>query len=155
MHNEHIWVTKHNIEHLLSQNRIIAVGTTVMRTIESLYWYGVKILLGHTEFFIRKEDPYELDPVSKQEALQAVLNHMTNEGLTKIGGQTEIFIYPGYEFRLCSGLITNYHLPGSTLILLVAALIGKDWKEVYAEALQNKYRFLSYGDSSLLIPRNI
>jgi S-adenosylmethionine:tRNA ribosyltransferase-isomerase len=72
--------------------------------------------------------------------------------LNQLGGQTEIFLYPGYTFRMCDGLITNYHMPNSTLILLVAAFIGNDWRKVYQEALENNYRFLSYGDSSLLIP---
>ncbi len=152
MHNEKIWVSKENISHILSSEKLIVVGTTAMRTIESLYWYGVKILGNDSEFFISKEDPYQLQPVSKEQSLNAVLDHMTKNGLDRIGGQTEIFIYPGYTFRLCKGLVTNYHLPGSTLILLVAAFVGKDWRKIYGEALSNNYRFLSYGDSSLLIP---
>ncbi|MCL4164742.1 UNVERIFIED_CONTAM: hypothetical protein GTU68_024897, partial [Idotea baltica] len=80
---------------------------------------------------------------------------MDNQNLTKWMGQTEIFIMPGYEFKLCKGLITNYHMPETTLILLVAALIGEDWREVYQAALDENYRFLSYGDSSLLLPKKI
>ena len=76
---------------------------------------------------------------------------MKKTGVEKLGGQTEIFIYPGYDFQICDGLVTNYHLPGSTLILLVASFIGDDWKKVYQSALENNYRFLSYGDSSLLM----
>jgi S-adenosylmethionine:tRNA ribosyltransferase-isomerase len=152
MHNEQIWITQENIGHILKTNHLIAVGTTTMRTIESVYWYGVKLLGGDQEFFIQKEDPYSLQPVSKEEALWAVLNHMEHLGLTKLGGFTEIFIYPGYDFKLCNGLITNYHLPGSTLMLLVAAFIGEDWRNVYEEALNKDYRFLSYGDSSFLVP---
>ena len=75
---------------------------------------------------------------------------MDQQKLDHIVGETEIFIFPGYTFRLCKGLITNYHQPGSTLILLVAALVGEDWKQIYKEALDNNYRFLSYGDSSIL-----
>ncbi len=152
MHNEKIWITKENIEHIISVDKLITVGTTAMRTIESLYWYGVKILNGETEFFIKRDDAYELQPVSKEDSLKAVLNYMTKRDLEKIGGQTEIFIYPGYTFKLCYGLVTNYHLPASTLILLVAAFVGDNWKVIYKEALSNDYRFLSYGDSSFLIP---
>ncbi|MEO6684728.1 MAG: S-adenosylmethionine:tRNA ribosyltransferase-isomerase, partial [Dyadobacter sp.] len=75
---------------------------------------------------------------------------MDAQNLNEIVGETEIFIFPGYKFRLCKGLVTNYHQPGSTLILLVAALVGEDWKLIYKEAMDNGYRFLSYGDSSLL-----
>ena len=152
MHNEKLWITKANILHILSGKKIIAVGTTAMRTIESLYWYGVKILNNDPDFFISKENPYQLQPVTRENALNAVLDLMSKKGLDRIGGQTEIFIYPGYTFRLCDGLVTNYHLPGSTLILLVAAFVGNDWRKIYQEALSNDYRFLSYGDSSILIP---
>lgn len=153
MHNEKIWVTKENIVNILSTKMIIAVGTTAVRTIESLYWYGVRIINNEHEFHITKEDPYKLAPVSKENSLNAVLEYMSSNGLERIGGQTEIFMYPGYTFQLCDGLITNYHLPGSTLILLVSAFVGDDWKKIYEEALTNDYRFLSYGDSSLLIPK--
>lgn len=152
MHNEQIWVTKENIENLLDASKIIAVGTTSMRTIESLYWFGVKLHNQTTNFFIDKNDPYTLNPIDRKKSLEYVHNFMAKSGIEKIGGQTEIFIYPGYKFRMCDGLITNYHLPGSTLILLVAAFIGDDWKEVYRSALENNYRFLSYGDSSFLLP---
>ncbi|MEP5613977.1 MAG: S-adenosylmethionine:tRNA ribosyltransferase-isomerase [Cyclobacteriaceae bacterium] len=152
MHNEQIWISRQNVEHLLTSDKVIAVGTTSMRTIESLYWFGVQLLNGNEDFFIRKEDAYTLQPVSKEESLQAVLNYMSKYSIISLQGQTEIFIYPGYEFRLCEGLVTNFHLPGSTLILLVAAFIGEDWRKVYENALVNDYRFLSYGDSSLLLP---
>lgn len=152
MHSEHIWITKQTVKKLLKASPIIAGGTTTMRTLESLYWFGVKLLSGDKNFHIMKNDPYQLKWASKQEALNAVLSFMESRSLTKIGGQTEIFLYPGYSFRICQGLITNYHLPGSTLILLVAAFIGQDWKKVYQEAINRNYRFLSYGDSSLLLP---
>jgi len=151
MHNEQIWVSKQNVEHLLSAEKVIAVGTTSMRTLESLYWYGVKLVNGRSDFFVDKNDPYSLNPINRADALNAVLDRMEKAGVDKLGGQTEIFIYPGYEFQVCDGLVTNYHLPGSTLILLVASFIGDDWKKVYQSALSNNYRFLSYGDSSLLI----
>ncbi len=151
MHNEQVWISKGNIENLLNHKTAIAVGTTSMRTMESLYWYGVKLLQGEEKFFINKNDPYHLKKENRNKALTAILSHMDRHGVDKIGGKTEIFIYPGYEFQICDGLITNYHLPGSTLILLIAAFIGEDWRKVYEEALANDYRFLSYGDSSLLL----
>ncbi len=155
MHSEEIIITKANIENLLESNFVVAVGTTSMRTLESLYWYGVKLLKGETEFKIHKLDPYQTKKEAiptKQKALQAVLSFMEMHGFNSLTGQTEIFIFPGYEFKICNALITNFHLPGSTLILLVAAFIGERWREVYNEAIANDYRFLSYGDTSLLIP---
>lgn len=152
MHNEQIWVSKQNIKNLMAANKIIAVGTTSMRTMESLYWFGIKLLQGQKDFFIDKNDPYTLAPLDRKTSLTAVLKHLDENGLERIGGQTEIFIYPGYNFQICDGLVTNYHLPGSTLILLVASFIGEDWRKVYESALENNYRFLSYGDSSLLLP---
>lgn len=151
MHNEQIWISKQNIENLLRAKKVIAVGTTSMRTLESLYWYGVKLANNQSDFFIDKNDPYKYQSIDKTKALEAVLSQMTTSNVDKIGGQTEIFIYPGYQFQICDGLITNYHLPGSTLILLVASFIGEDWRKVYNEALKKDYRFLSYGDSSLLL----
>lgn len=156
MHSEQVVVTSDNINALLSNDQVIAVGTTSMRTLESLYWYGVKILLKKdTEFKIEKLLPYEFKDSAlpkPQEAFMAIRQWMQQKNLDTIIGHTEIFIFPGYKFKVCKGLITNYHLPGSTLILLVAAFIGEDWRKVYKEALENQYRFLSYGDSSLLIP---
>ncbi|GAB4229993.1 MAG: S-adenosylmethionine:tRNA ribosyltransferase-isomerase [Ekhidna sp.] len=152
MHNEQIWVSRENVNNLLNAEKTIAVGTTAMRTLESLYWFGAKLASGETNFHITKEDPYRLKKVSKRQSLEAVLDYMHKMGSKKIGGQTEIFIYPGYAFRICEGLITNYHLPGSTLILLVAAFVGSDWRNIYKEAIAQHYQFLSYGDSSLLIP---
>jgi len=154
MHEEQIYVTRHNIKRMLDSNEIIAVGTTSMRTLESLYWYGVSLLGGRSdEFVVNQEDPYGHDDLpERDEALKKVLAHMDQSGRTSISGKTGIYIRPGYRFRLCNGLITNFHLPQSTLILLVAAFIGEDWMKVYKEALANDYRFLSYGDSSLLLP---
>lgn len=152
MHNEQVWIQRDTIESLLSSKQTIAVGTTSMRTLESLYWFGVRLHHGKEDFYIHQVDPYGMKPIAKQAALQNVLRFMDLKQLSQLGGQTEIFLYPGYTFRMCDGLITNYHMPNSTLILLVAAFIGDDWRKVYKEALQNDYRFLSYGDSSLLIP---
>lgn len=152
MHNEQVWIQKQTVEALRSSTQTIAVGTTSMRTLESLYWYGVRLESGKADFYIRKEDPYELKAIDKNTALQNVLDYMDQHQMDHIGGQTEIFLYPGYSFQVCDGLVTNFHMPGSTLILLIAAFIGEDWRKVYQSALDNGYRFLSYGDSSLLIP---
>jgi S-adenosylmethionine:tRNA ribosyltransferase-isomerase len=155
MHSEQVVITRKTIEYLINTDRpVVAVGTTSMRTLESLYWFGVALLDNpESEFIIHQEDPYrkELLP-DKLQALNAVLSYMKMHTLETLVGNTSIFIYPGYTFKICNALITNFHLPGSTLILLVAAFIGDDWKKVYSSALENNYRFLSYGDSSLLIP---
>ncbi|UII30558.1 S-adenosylmethionine:tRNA ribosyltransferase-isomerase [Fulvivirga ulvae] len=156
MHSEQVVITMKNIDALLENPKVVAVGTTSMRTLESLYWYGVKILLKNdTGFNIEKLLPYQFEGSalpSAHEAFVAVKKLMTETNRQTLIGHTEIFIFPGYEFKVCKGLITNYHLPGSTLILLVAAFIGENWKKIYEEALNNDYRFLSYGDSSLLWP---
>ncbi len=157
MHNEQIVFTKKNIEVLLENiENTIPVGTTSMRALESLYWYGVKLTKDFSStFFIGKLDPYQSPAESlpsTELALRTILAKMEASGETEITGETEIFIFPGYQFKICKGIITNYHQPESTLILLIAALIGEDWRKVYAEAMANDYRFLSYGDSSLLLP---
>ena len=156
MHSEQVIVSMENLNSIIENDQVIAVGTTSMRTLESLYWYGVKLLKTEsTEFLIEKLFPYQFKNEalpSAKESMQAIKELMIKQGVDKISGHTEIFIFPGYEFRVCKGLITNYHLPGSTLVLLVAAFIGEDWRKVYQQALDNNYRFLSYGDSSLLIP---
>lgn len=157
MQNEQMVFSKRNIQNLLNhRNKIICVGTTSLRALESLYWFGAGLILHQLEKFdIEKLFPYtfkEEDLPSKEEALSAVLDYMKIAKLTQLVGETRIFIYPSYNFRICEGLITNYHLPKSTLILLVAAFIGEEWKKIYREAINNDYRFLSYGDSSLLLP---
>ncbi len=155
MHNETMQVAVSLVESLLTAHPVIAVGTTSMRTLESLYWWGVKLIKNPAAgFHIEKLFPYQqTKPLpTRQQALQAVLAYAQSKHLQELTGDTEIFIFPGYKFKVCDGLITNFHQPGSTLILLVAAFIGHDWKNIYAHALQNNYRFLSFGDSSLLIP---
>ena len=159
MHNEQLIFSKKNIEKLLQHTgNIIPVGTTSMRSLESLYWYGVKLLGGgDTHFSIAKLVAYETEAknIDVKDALQAVLQLMQQHNLTHIEGNTEILIMPGYTFKMCKGLITNFHQPDSTLILLVAAFIGEDWRMVYDYALTNDFRFLSYGDSSLLLPSSV
>ncbi|MHA7129325.1 S-adenosylmethionine:tRNA ribosyltransferase-isomerase [Algoriphagus namhaensis] len=154
MHSEQIIVTKATIQALLkSLGAVVAVGTTSIRTLESLYWYGVKLLENKgEEFQIAKLFPYEnrTSLPSPTESLERVLQHMDKMGADSLMGETEIFIFPGYEYQMVRALITNFHQPGSTLILLIATILGEDWKKVYQEALERDYRFLSYGDSSLL-----
>lgn len=155
MHYEQVTINRQTLDNLVnSQRMIIGVGTTSMRTLESVYWFGIKLLRNpEAEFNITQHDPYELPgSISTIDALKAVTAYMDSKELKSLTGTTSIFIYPGYPFRICRGLITNFHQPGSTLMLLVAAFIGKSWKEVYSQALAQGYRFLSYGDSSLLVP---
>ena len=156
MHREQVVVERSVIEKLLAPGRrVIAVGTTAMRTLESIYWYGVRLCKDpNATFSISSFEPYENDaPPRVSQSLKAILDMFDRNRLTRIVGDTAIYIVPGYQFKVCNALITNFHQPGSTLLLLIAAFIGKDWKSVYQEALSNNYRFLSYGDSSLLIPR--
>ncbi|MEP1088677.1 S-adenosylmethionine:tRNA ribosyltransferase-isomerase [Algoriphagus sp.] len=154
MHSEQIHVNRETVEKiLLDLEHVVAVGTTSVRTLESLYWYGVKLLEKKgTELKIDKLFPYEVREIlpSAKASYGAILSYMKEMELDTIMGTTEIFIFPGYEFKIVKGLITNFHQPGSTLILLIATILGEDWKRVYGEALENDYRFLSYGDSSLL-----
>ena len=155
MHNEQVVISKQNLENLLENlGNIIPVGTTSMRTLESVYWYGVKLISDKSSpFFIEKLYPYQHKILpTAEESLKAILEKMVANNETEITGETEIFIFPSYEFKLCKGIITNYHQPESTLILLIAALIGENWRRVYEEAMTKDYRFLSYGDSSLLLP---
>ena len=156
MHNEQVVIHRKTIINLLQENKlVIPVGTTSMRTLESIYWYGAKLLRNKEEqFVILQDDPYTItDPPNRKDALQAVLSHMAEQNMDSLIGETSIYIMPGYTFRICQALITNFHQPGSTLILLVAAFVGDDWKKIYNEALAHDYRFLSYGDSSLLFPQ--
>jgi S-adenosylmethionine:tRNA ribosyltransferase-isomerase len=157
MHEEQIVVTRENLENMLTREKfIVAVGTTSMRTLESVYWYGAKLLSDpESEFNIGQQDAYTLPAPSRDEAIQAVLRVMDKKESDHLTGETSIYIKPGYAFKICQGLITNFHQPGSTLLLLVAAFVGNDWRKVYEEALKNDYRFLSYGDSSLLLPNDL
>lgn len=155
MHNEKIYVTADHIKTLLESDFVISVGTTSMRTLESLFWYGQLLQNdSNAPFNVNKLSPYEHhEPLlTKEQALLNVLEYMDKKQIKVLKGETEIFIFPGYSFKICDGLITNFHQPGSTLILLVAAFIGDDWKKIYQHALANDYRFLSYGDSSILLP---
>ena len=157
MHCEHFSVSRETIKDLLAfHGRIIAVGTTTVRTLESLYWLGVKTLhntySGDTGFFTGQWEPYKGgNDISVQESLTSLLKTMNRNETNVLHASTEIMIIPGYKFRMIKGMVTNFHQPGSTLLLLVSAWIGDEWKRLYNFALDNGLRFLSYGDSSLLI----
>ncbi len=157
MHAEWIEVTSEMIKQLANSlnKKIIAVGTTSLRTLESLYWIGNKLVNGQQPdmqgIAINQWEPYERNPTAPaNDALDALLIWMQVNNLDKLVTRTRILIAPGYTFRIINGLITNFHQPQSTLLLLVAALIGEDWRKVYDYAMNNNYRFLSYGDGSLL-----
>jgi S-adenosylmethionine:tRNA ribosyltransferase-isomerase len=154
MHAEKMYFTEENIRNLIQHNEtIIPVGTTSMRSLESLYWFGVGLINKKLDTFkIPQYFPYENETtINKSIALTAVLDFMNIHNVETLEGLTSIYIVPGYQFRMCDGIITNFHQPGSTLMLLIAALIGDTWKDVYQVALNSDYRFLSYGDSSLLL----
>jgi S-adenosylmethionine:tRNA ribosyltransferase-isomerase len=141
-----------------SSSPIVAVGTTSLRTLESLYWMGVKAKqnpqIEAAQIQINQWEPYDAEiSYSAAEALEALITWMAKNNLLRMLTKTGILIAPGYKLRIADGLITNFHQPGSTLLLLVAALVGNDWKAIYNYAMVNDFRFLSYGDGSLLWAR--
>lgn len=161
MHAEWIDVSKENIQNINghTDKNIIAVGTTSLRTIESLYWLGVKsvidrnsLVINHDSVQLLQWEVYDLAEknIPVKEALLSLLSWMDDNNLNRLVTKTQILIAPGYPFKIANGLITNFHQPQSTLLLLVAALIGNNWRKVYDYALMNDFRFLSYGDGSLL-----
>jgi len=160
MHAEWIDVSAETIHQLIenSKNEIIAVGTTALRTLESLFWMGVKASINPNaqlaELMIHQWDVYEAPlnncVLNTQAALEALIDWMKKNNCDRILSQTQILIAPAYQYRVVKAIVTNFHQPQSTLLLLVAAAIGEDWKKVYQHALTNDYRFLSYGDGSLL-----
>jgi S-adenosylmethionine:tRNA ribosyltransferase-isomerase len=159
MHEEFIEVDADTIENLISalQEPVIAVGTTSLRTLETLYWLGLKVSqfenIGAPDLYLDQGYPYRQNthpPV--REALNYLLKWIRRQPEKKLTTKTQLFIVPGYSFKIVRGLITNFHQPNSTLLLLVAALIGPDWKSVYSWALDHEYRFLSYGDGCLFLP---
>ncbi len=133
---------------------IICVGTTSLRTVESLYWIGVKLLQQDDSLLsLSQWECYSLPQnISRNDALNALIDYLKKNNITKAVAKTQIIIAPGYTLRIANGIVTNFHQPKSTLLLLIAAIIGDNWKAVYKHALENNYRFLSYGDSSLLMP---
>ena len=161
MHTETVAVKRQTIEKLLAhEGRAIAVGTTSVRTLESLYYMGLKVMqnpdVKEEELHVGQWEPYgaELNEkcVGASEALRALLGWMDRNGLTTLHSSTQIIIVPGYEYKIVKMLITNFHQPQSTLLLLVSAFVKGDWRKIYDYALSHDFRFLSYGDSSVLIP---
>ena len=155
MHTEHIQVERSFIEKITNcKTKIIAVGTTSIRTLESMYWMGAKVNSNpKTEpekLKIAQWEPYLMNTIlSREQAFSSLLNYMDKNNLEQIDSSTQVIILPGYSFRVIDGMITNFHQPKSTLLLLISAYLGNDWREIYDHALKNKYRFLSYGDSNL------
>ena len=154
MHSEFISVKRSTIERLIAHGgRAVAVGTTSVRTLESLYYLGVRAYNHQPLTEVEQWEPYETSPsLTAVEALEALLAWMDENGHDVLHTSTRIIIVPGYSYHIVERLITNFHQPQSTLLLLVSALIGNDWHKVYDYALSHEFRFLSYGDSSILIP---
>jgi len=157
MHVESVLVKRELLKSLYKTDyqKIIPVGTTSMRTLESIYWYGVKLsVFGKASFSIDQWDPYHEKfniNISHKESVSKVLDHMDHNGIDELHGETRLIIIPGYRYRMAGGLITNFHMPGSTLLLLVAAMVGDNWRKIYQYALDHQFRFLSYGDSCLFL----
>ena len=158
MHTEYISVSKHTIEKLIAHNgKAIAVGTTSVRTLESLYYIGVLISHNpdatqdelHVQQWMPYEDKNDLTPV---EALQQILDYLNRHEMEALHSSTQIIIAPGYTYKIVKKMVTNFHQPQSTLLLLVSAFVNGNWRRIYDYALGHDFRFLSYGDSSLLIP---
>lgn len=157
MHREEVRIpitTMLELHGRLGKAPIVAVGTTALRTIESLYWHGVKVMNGSAgeRLDIDQWEPYDRgsEMIPPVEALQAAIDHTRSLGRDYCSGSTRLLIAPGYEFKFIDGLVTNFHQPQSTLLLLVEAFVGTDRRLIYDHALNNGYRFLSYGDGSLL-----
>ncbi|WP_281643605.1 S-adenosylmethionine:tRNA ribosyltransferase-isomerase [Bacteroides zoogleoformans] len=161
MHTEYISVSRSTLEKLIMHGgKAIAVGTTSVRTLESLYHIGVTLLNNpeatEEELHVRQWQPYEMQDAASAipaiEALQAVLSYLERHGMDALHTSTQIILAPGYEYQIVKAMITNFHQPQSTLLLLVSAFVQGDWRRIYDYALSHDFRFLSYGDSSLLIP---
>jgi S-adenosylmethionine:tRNA ribosyltransferase-isomerase len=155
MHTEHIAVRRETIEKLIRyEGKAIAVGTTSVRTLESLYYMGILAMQGKEDLHVEQWMPYESDTkgIDTCQALSALLEYMDKRNIDVLHSSTLIIIAPGYDFHIVRVMITNFHQPQSTLLLLVSAFVKGDWHSIYDYALANDFRFLSYGDSSILIP---
>ena len=163
MHTEHITISLPTVEKILEsagdkpegKGNIIAVGTTSVRTLESFYWLGVKLLEGQESCdFLGQWESYDLPQhYSLRESFSALKEFMIKNTVGRILASTQIIIVPGYSMRVIDALVTNFHQPRSTLLLLISAVVGEDWKKIYNYAMDNDFRFLSYGDSSLLFKK--
>lgn len=157
MHEEYIEVRLSLLEKLMEAGGVVAVGTTSVRTLESLYFLGEKVLenpqISPDELHVEQWQPYTREhTLATEEALQALVDYLKKHGLDVLHAHTQIMIAPGYVFRVVKAIVTNFHQPKSTLLLLVSAFVKGNWRKIYDYALEHDFRFLSYGDSSLLIP---
>ena len=152
MHREPFTVKKAFLEDIAGSGRkVVAVGTTSVRTLESLYYIGVSCIENGTPADVGQWDPYTREyGYTTEEALQAIVSYLDAEGLDELNAGTRIIIVPGFRFRIVDMLVTNFHQPQSTLLLLISAFVNGDWKKIYDFALSHGFRFLSYGDSSIL-----
>lgn len=151
MHREYFEVTLHSLNQIINNKVRVAVGTTSLRVLESLYWIGVQFANNKNGLLVTKMEPYEVtSTLSYEESMEHIKTYMKTTGIVTLQASTEIMILPHYVPRSVTALITNFHLPESTLLMLIASVVGDSWKAIYTEALQNYFRFLSYGDSSLL-----
>lgn len=151
MHKEHFEVGFTTLQKLIDKPMRVAVGTTSLRVLESLYWIGVQLSKADTRLIVNKLEPYEVVAnMTYQAAIEHILHYMNTKNMVILQAATEIMILPHYKPKSISALVTNFHLPESTLLLLIASVVGAEWKYIYEEALKMDYRFLSYGDSSLL-----
>ena len=152
MHREPFVVTLDFLKTLRGHlGKVIAVGTTSVRTLESLYYVGVNCIENGVPADVQQWTPYERTyDYSLQDSLDALIDYLQSNGLSEIQTGTRIIIVPGYKFRVVDVLVTNFHQPQSTLLLLISAFVGGDWKNIYDFALSHDFRFLSYGDSSVL-----
>lgn len=162
MHHEWVLIERETIEYLAqSEEKVIAVGTTSVRSLESLFHIGVMLHNNPEtkveELNLAQWEAYEngSNDLTKEMSLKTILGWMERNDLERLEFSTHIMIVPGYRFRMVEGIVTNFHQPRSTLLLLVSAFIGEDWRKVYRYALENSFRFLSYGDSSLLLPNSL
>lgn len=157
MHREHFTIRRETVKKLLDNlGQIIAVGTTTVRTLESIYWIGTHLCSKDTPcsdiLSVEQWEPYShADNPSVRDALSSIIEYMERNELSEMNAVTGIMIVPGYEFKVVSGIITNFHQPKSTLLLLLAAWVGEKWRDIYSFAMERGFRFLSYGDSSLLL----
>lgn len=169
MHTEYVVVHRHTFERLLSHDcKAIAVGTTSVRTLESLYYMGVKLVkhpeANEEELHVDQWEPYDLPhnedglvvvdgkPVTVRESIENLLDYLKRDNLEALHSSTQIIIAPGYKYKIVNILVTNFHQPQSTLLLLVSAFVKGDWRKIYDYALSHDFRFLSYGDCNLLMP---
>ena len=161
MHTEYISVSRSTLQKLIAHDgKAVAVGTTSVRTLESLYHIGITLLNNpdatEEELHVKQWQPYEMSAEASAtpavDALQAIVRYLDRHGMETLHTSTQIIIAPGYEYRIVKAMVTNFHQPQSTLLLLVSAFVHGNWRKIYDYALSHDFRFLSYGDSSLLIP---